>query len=61
MNGDAATSQEGSNGSAAVADELIGGRDGILQSRGDAGGCVFRQNGVDGSALAIAGDKTGMF
>ena len=45
--------------SAAIADQMIFGRDDARQRRADCGAVDLRQDGVEGRALPVASDKNG--
>ena len=59
MNRDVGPAGEGDDGLSAVADEPVGGRDDAVEHRRDRGAVDIRQHGVDGRALAVAGDEDG--
>ena len=59
MEGNAGSAGEGGQRLAAIADEMICGRNDARQHRGDRGVVVLRQNGVEGRAFPVAGDEDG--
>ncbi len=59
MERNAGSAGEGGQRLAAIADEMICGRNDARQRRSDRGVVVLRQNGVEGRAFPVAGDEDG--